>query len=380
MVNFAIREALRMGKYSIRKLHEVCYPHFKQKYNYSTYYYSRAYRIASQIIRSYRRRDKEPRVKKLFVRLHKAQFKLEAGKLKVSIRPREFINLEFELGKYQRKVIGKILAGELKVGEITVNENHVYIPFIEEVDVTEGSGKIALDLNENEVVGVTDKGEVKRWSCSYIGKTREKYEAIRAKIQQNVANHTRKFKRLMAKYGRIERNKVRDFIHKLTRRIVNETVGLDLILEDLKGLRNSTNKRIKMFNVFSGKVQLCSINSAGFKGRWNSFPFRRIQFYLEYKKHLQGFHVHYVDRMNTSRVCSRCGGIIRSSDRACPRCGIDRDVNACINLLIKSGLTSPTLPPRNDLMNQTLTNQKMWTSLGRRTWEVEKGGVNIHPL
>mgnify|MGYP000483428306 CR=1 FL=1 len=226
MVNFAIREALRMGKYSIRKLHEVCYPHFKQKYNYSTYYYSRAYRIASQIIRSYRRRDKEPRVKKLFVRLHKAQFKLEADKLKVSIKPREFAVLKFELGEYQRKVIWKNLAGELKVGEITVNENHVYIPFIEEVDVTEGSGKIALDLNENEVVGVTDKGEVKRWSCSYIGKTREKYEAIRAKIQQNVANHTRKFKRLMAKYGAREANKVKDFAVKL--------VGKELEVNDVK--------------------------------------------------------------------------------------------------------------------------------------------------
>ena len=90
MVNFAIREALRMGKCSIRKLHETCYPYFKQRYSYSTYYYSRAYRIASQIIRSCRRRGREPKVEKLFVRLHKAQFKLEADKLKVSIKPREF--------------------------------------------------------------------------------------------------------------------------------------------------------------------------------------------------------------------------------------------------------------------------------------------------
>ena len=132
------------------------------------------------------------------------------------------------------------MAGEFKVGEITVNENYVYIPFIEEVDVTESSGKIALDLNENEVVGVTDKGEVKRWDCFYIGKTRAKYEAIRPKIQRDIANHTRKFKRLMTKYGEIERNKVHDFIHKLTRRITDETVGLSLVLEDLKGLRNST--------------------------------------------------------------------------------------------------------------------------------------------
>ena len=47
MVNFAIGEALRMGKFSIR-------------------------------------------------RLHKAQFKLETDRLKVSNRPREFVNLSLE--------------------------------------------------------------------------------------------------------------------------------------------------------------------------------------------------------------------------------------------------------------------------------------------
>jgi len=36
----------------------------------------------------------------------------------------------------------------------------------------------------------------------------------------------------------------------------------------------------------------------------------------------------YVDPMNTSRACSRCGGIKGSTERAYPSCGLDRHLNA----------------------------------------------------
>ena len=144
-----------------------------------------------------------------------------------------------------------------EIVELIKNGESVTVEFKEGFDKKTVETVVAFSNTVGGVIliGVTDKGEVKRWDCFYIGKTRAKYEAIRAKIQQSVANHARKFKRLMTKYGEIERNKVHDFIHKLTRRITDETVGLSLVLEDLKGLRNSTSKRIKIFNTFSRKVQ-----------------------------------------------------------------------------------------------------------------------------
>ncbi|MEM2273627.1 MAG: zinc ribbon domain-containing protein, partial [Candidatus Bathyarchaeia archaeon] len=63
---------------------------------------------------------------------------------------------------------------------------------------------------------------------------------------------------------------------------------------------------------------------------WN---FRQTQFLIDYKAKLNGSKVIYVDPRGTSKNCSICGGIISPKDKACPRCGINRHVNACLNLL-----------------------------------------------
>jgi len=54
---------------------------------------------------------------------------------------------------------------------------------------------------------------------------------------------------------------------------------------------------------------------------------------LDYKHKMNGFDVDYLDPHNTSSICSRCGGKIAPMEKVCSKCGLDRDVNACINLL-----------------------------------------------
>ncbi|RLE92124.1 MAG: hypothetical protein DRN04_11140 [Thermoprotei archaeon] len=60
---------------------------------------------------------------------------------------------------------------------------------------------------------------------------------------------------------------------------------------------------------------------------------------------------------------------------------MDRDVNACINLLIKLGLTSSAQLPRDDLMNQTADvsyEPKDVDKSGKGKRRSRKRRVNIH--
>jgi transposase len=88
------------------------------------------------------------------------------------------------------------------------------------------------------------------------------------------------------------------------------------------------------------KIEKISEKSKFMKFRLNSFPFRKIQFYIQYKCLINGSPVYFVNPKNTSKICFRCGGLINSS-KNCPNCGLDRDINACLNILKMWGLPSP---------------------------------------
>ena len=109
-----------------------------------------------------------------------------------------------------------------------------------------------------------------------------------------------------------------DFIHKLSRKIVNENKVIVFEKIDIENMKKKTNRGIRK-----------SIADAA----WNKF----MQFTYN-KAEWAGRQVLYVSPWNTSKKCSRCGQIVEKelSDRvhSCS-CGlvIDRDHNAAINIL-----------------------------------------------
>lgn len=121
-----------------------------------------------------------------------------------------------------------------------------------------------------------------------------------------------------------------DFIHKLSKRIINENQVV--ILEDLAVKNMMKNDKLSQ-----------SISDVS----WRKFVTM-----LEYKGNWCGRIVHKIDRwFPSSKICSHCGYVvdemalhIRIWD--CPNCktaGIDRDINASINIL-KQGLLELTVP------------------------------------
>ena len=326
MVNYAIKRGLEKG-YSLKRLHAECYQTFKSKYDFHTHIYPQAYRVAQSIIKSWKsRKGKEPVMRKRIVRVPKTIFEIDAERsvLILKIRPKRRVEIPLELSDYHKELLSK---GEVK--EILLGEKFVYIPIRVHVDLSEPRGFVAVDVNEDNITYVASDGKAAK---IYLGikRIRETYHEKRKKIQREVGGKKRG--ELLRKYAEREKNKVKDILHKATRFIADTLKGYGFILENLKGLRKSANKKVKKYNKKSGRVQEVSVRTKEMKRRLNSLPFHRIQSYIEYKALLNGSPVDYKPPHNTSKICARCGGLVNSL-RACPVCGLDRDVNACLNLL-----------------------------------------------
>ncbi|MEM2137361.1 MAG: transposase, partial [Candidatus Methanomethylicia archaeon] len=141
--------------------------------------------------------------------------------------------------------------------------------------------------------------------------------------------------------GRAGRRKrrVHDLLHKLTKRFSEITKGKTLIMEDLGNIRKAINRKVKRYNRFSKRIQLVSLSNKNLKRRLNTWGFRKLQFLLDYKHKLNGFNVVYLNPHKTSSICSRCGGKIAPMEKTCPECGLDRDINARLNMLKMYGAT-----------------------------------------
>ena len=129
-----------------------------------------------------------------------------------------------------------------------------------------------------------------------------------------------KAQRQKAVYQTKVANKRKDYLHKLTIKIVRQYDVI--VIEDLK-----TKNLLKNHNLAK------SISNAS----W--YLFRSM---LEYKCSWYGKELIKVDPKNTSRICSKCGynsgeKPLKIRSWTCPKCHVhhDRDINAAVNILNK---------------------------------------------
>ena len=152
MVNYAIEQGLKHG-YSVKKLHELCYRFFADRFDYHTLYYPMAYRVAQSIIRTWKanRGEKKPQMVKKIVRIHKQLFKLDVDNsiLHLKVRKGETLQLKLKLSKWHKEWLKRG-----RNGEILINEEYVYIPITVQIDLTKPDKWVAIDINENNVTYV----------------------------------------------------------------------------------------------------------------------------------------------------------------------------------------------------------------------------------
>jgi transposase len=70
------------------------------------------------------------------------------------------------------------------------------------------------------------------------------------------------------------------------------------------------------------------------KRRLNSWSFQKLQGFVKYKALWDGVKVVEVNPRNTSKVCAVCGCVMQDPKaKILECCGLNRHVNACLNLL-----------------------------------------------
>ncbi|WXG45090.1 MAG: IS200/IS605 family accessory protein TnpB-related protein [Promethearchaeati archaeon SRVP18_Atabeyarchaeia-1] len=133
-----------------------------------------------------------------------------------------------------------------------------------------------------------------------------------------------------------QNNKVNTVLHQVSSAIVRQAKAREqgIILEDLRHIRRAINRKVLGVNSFNGRIQKISKHSRKLKRRLNSWSFRKLQGFIEYKALWAGVQTVKVSPWNTSRICAVCGCIMQDPKaKTLGWCGTDRHVNACLNLL-----------------------------------------------
>lgn len=205
MINFCIDYAYREGITSYAKLRKGIYEEWKRRWNYSTHFCHSACKIALAMLKSHKKkhRDGKPEAKKLFMQMDPQLYKFYGDKIRISVRPRQFLFIELKFGEYQKKFIEAWKRGELKTGEITINETKIIVPFRKEVDLQNPNDWIAIDINESNITGASTNPHILRIDHE-LRTVHTTYFCIRRRIQKLAKFRPKTAERLMKKYSERE--------------------------------------------------------------------------------------------------------------------------------------------------------------------------------
>jgi putative transposase len=215
----------------------------------------------------------------------------------------------------------RAMQGKVKTVCIKREETHWYVCFsveVEGVDVAlpYSDQAVGVDLGLATFATLSNGSQIP--NPRHLRKSLHKLAVAQQTLSRRErGSHRRaKAKRAVARIHRRICNQRADFLHKQSRRLVNE-YGI-IVFERLQPRNMVRNHRLAL-----------SISDAG----WGQFVS-----YTLYKAENAGRSVVFVSPAFTSQVCSSCGAIQRKelSERwhSCPcGCKLDRDHNAAINIL-----------------------------------------------
>lgn len=194
---------------------------------------------------------------------------------------------------------------------------------IEEPAIEQASNFMGVDVGINylAVASTTDK-KCKFFAGGEIKNKRNIYSKMRARLQ---SKGTLSAKRVLKRLAGKEQRFMKDVNHCISKAIVKFAVqeNVSVIgLEDLTEIRDRTN----------GKLHK--------KQRYlhNSWAFRQLQSFIEYKAKQVGILVEYINPEYTSQTCNRCNHISKNNRKGlrfhCKACGFEMnaDLNASRNI------------------------------------------------
>ena len=270
-------------------------------------------------------------------------------KTKRSFKPLGSIAYDSRIMTYKPNNVVSLwcIDGRQKINFVCHNPD--YIPYIKgEADLVYKKGKFYLfqtvDVPEEDVEDVeefigVDMGLLeiaalsngKNFSSKKLNDYREKRQKVRSSLQSKGTKGSKKvLKRLSGK----ERTTSTIINHTISKQIVQlaKSEGKGIAIEDLKGIRFSTNKKGKKFRTRVGK--------------WN---FNQLRSFLTYKSLLNGVKLVDVSPAYTSKTCSNCFHIGNRQGKkfTCNNCNsvFDADENAAKNIaLLGMNVNHPEKP------------------------------------
>jgi len=319
MVNEALRLGFEKKPKSRFKLIMEVYQTFKQRYGLHTHYILNACECAFAMLRN-RKWKKKPYAKHLFLKLDNQAYQLNYMLLRIPTAPRNFIIIPLIGGEHQ---LAFLRDATLKRGSVTLTDSKISISFSKETAEIEPLSMVAYDINEKSMV--SSSGE--KYDLSHVAGMHHQYSRIRASIGKNTHRDRRVKQKLLAKYGKAERHRVNQALHKVSKQIVEKAkqsksiIVLEKLTNILRSHRRGNGEGRKM------------------RGRLHRWSFHELQRQIEYKAKWEGIPVEYVRATNTSKKCSQCGFLNKAlkyeREWQCPRCGaiLNRDLNAALNIL-----------------------------------------------
>jgi len=316
MTNLCLRVIRKNQIRTLKQAHRALYARLKARYpNYHTATIARAYRVALQL-----RKHHAQEAKRLVLRLSKLNSKFTGDTLIISLAKDHQLILPLKVTEYQQRFIDAWRRGEYTIHEATLMSTLVIVPFEKNLTPTPPVRDIvAFDVNETNLTGATTSGKLLHVNTNELKRLHDTYYRKRERIQRRLNHKLSLQRRLLTRLSEREHNRVHDTMHKIAKQVAAENVNCHIVLENLKGIR-----------------QRGRVHGRRTRRRLNSWNFAKLQALVEYKAKLSGSTVEYVNPWNTSRVCSRCGGIISRFDGFCQNCGLDRHVNAARNILARS--------------------------------------------
>ncbi|HVH14702.1 MAG TPA: transposase, partial [Candidatus Angelobacter sp.] len=322
MCNDAIRIALDRKPKNRFTLIAVAYQRLKS-YGLHTHYLLSACEIANSVY-SNKNRKSDPCIRKPFIKLDSQTYVLDNFKLRIPVKPRQFVYLTLQHSDYH---LAFLTDPNLKRGSFTLTESSVNIAFSKETAHILPLGQIGIDVNEKNITWSDSEGNSERVDTSDIAEIKAKYRTVRARIARGTEKDERVRRRLLNKYGKREKNRTVQRFHRISKAMVEHANGNQqcIVMEKLKGIR-------KLFRKRNGQGSL-------YRGRMNSWAFREVQRQIEYKAAWHGIPVTYVNPRGTSRNCPCGSRVIELDDRQvwCPACDKtwDRDLLASKNIMAR---------------------------------------------
>ena len=256
--------------------------------------------------------------------------------VQIRIRKSEYLWLPLMVTEYHELIyLSDWRDGKTKVGELTISafrdKANVYVPFKRDVEPKPAKGVCGIDINERSVdlciMRPNQQPKHIKLDASKLVSIAHSMELKQKAIQEKLdvpPQRPIQKQRLKRKYSKRRYNRTNQILHAISKEVAEVLTRekVEPVFEDLTNIRQlMRSKRCAR----SGRAL-----QKNMRRRLNQWPFKKLQFYVEYKTLMQGYVAHYLPHeqvRGTSSMCPICGTLNKPNGHVflCKMCGFSGD-------------------------------------------------------